>query len=154
MRSPGAAKRPRAASDLILRNDFQAAVPAESDIPRASPNLSQVAMPAVSRWDLASRMRKRASHLRTRTSGWDHLQDWAASRSNLHLNPARIGRGETATTMQRACDLAPSTGVRGYRTGQGRPGHARPIDPADARLGARARAKTGVKLNWQPYHTR
>jgi hypothetical protein len=60
------------------------------------------------------RIRRDAFHLRTRTNGWDHLQDWAASRSNLHLNPAGIGRDEAARRLESICS-APSIGMRGYR---------------------------------------
>jgi hypothetical protein len=63
---------------LILRQEFRVALCAERGTPRTSPNPSQLAMPTVSRWDLASMTPKPASDLRTRTNGRGHLEDWAA----------------------------------------------------------------------------
>jgi hypothetical protein len=117
MRRPGATqiRNTLARAAAVFRWESQAAFLAGQDTPQTNPNHSQLAMQTVSRWALVSLRPKPAFRLRTRTSGWDHRQDWAASRSNSHLNPGGVGRGETATTMQRACSLAPSTGVRGCR---------------------------------------
>jgi hypothetical protein len=49
-----------------------------------------------------------------------------------------------------AYSLAPSTGARGYREVRGDRAMRVPITPQNVSGWARKRAKTGVKLNWQP----
>jgi hypothetical protein len=119
MRSPGAPQIRNTfacakAGTLSFRRESQAAVPAEQDTPRTSPNHSQLATQTASRWGLVSLRLKPAFHLRTRTNGWDHLQDWAASRSNLHLNPAGNWAGRGRTVVGYRGNLAPDKRTAGY----------------------------------------
>jgi hypothetical protein len=59
-----------------------------------------------------------------------------------------VGRGRNEVGS--AYSLAPSTGARGYREVRGDRAMRVPITPQNVSGWAHKRAKTGVKLNWQP----